>query len=335
MDILAIGIVAITLIMLANILVVRGRMREQKAFGWLLLVLNLPLFLIGLLLILAPTTLIDEFLATFGSDLQNVRVFGLVMLLVSIWGLAVTLRPVRLILAKILPLDPESPVHTLALLFSGYLAGQSALILSQGGLDRLAQNATPTSIPLFVLSELLFALMAILGVGFLTRRSGSDVNQRLGLTWPKPIHFLWGIALIFVLVFFQAMAGLIWALIFQEQAKLLNDVNALLLSNIDTVWEWLILAIAAGVGEELLFRGALQPVLGLGFTAVLFGLVHVQYGLTPILLVIILLALVLGLIRRYFSNTLAIFVHAGYNFVLGLLALLVPYLEQLLQDQVL
>jgi hypothetical protein len=100
------------------------------------------------------------------------------------------------------------------------------------------------------------------------------------------------------------------------------------LSNVDTVWEGLILAIAAGVGEELLFRGALQPVLGLGFTAVLFGLVHVQYGFTPILLFVIFLALVLGLIRRYFSNTLAIFVHAGYNFVLGLLALLAVYIEQ-------
>ena len=328
MDLLAIGIIAITLIMLANILVVRDRMGEQNAFSWLLLLLNLPLFLIGLLLLLAPEATLNDFLAAIGSDLDNVRLFGLVIFLMAIWCLAVTLRPIRLILARIMPLDPESPVHTLALLFSGYLVGQSALTLSQGGLDGLAQDVAPTSIAFFVLSELLFAVIAILGVGLLIRRSGHEVNQRLGLTRPEPIHLVWGIALIFILVVLQAMVGLVWALFFEDQAELLNDVNTLLLSNIDTVWEWLVLAIAAGVGEELLFRGALQPVLGLGFTAVLFGLVHVQYGFTPILLFVIFLALVLGLVRRYFSNTLAIFMHAGYNFVLGLLALLAVYLEQ-------
>jgi membrane protease YdiL (CAAX protease family) len=35
------------------------------------------------------------------------------------------------------------------------------------------------------------------------------------------------------------------------------------------------IGIAAGVGEEWLFRGALQPVLGIGVTSVLFGLAHV------------------------------------------------------------
>ena len=328
MELLAIGIIAITLIMLANILVVRARVREQNAFSWLLLLLNLPLFLIGLLLLLAPEATLNDFQATIGSDIDNLRLFGLVILLMAIWCLAVTLRPIRLMLARIMPLDPESPIHTLALLFSGYLVGQSALTLSQGGLDGLAQEVAPTSIAFFVLSELLFAVIAILGVGLIIRRSGHEVNQRLGLTRLTPIHLVWGIALIFILVVLQIMVGLVWNLLFEDQAELLNDVNTLLLSNIDTVWEWLILAIAAGVGEELLFRGALQPVLGLGFTAVLFGLVHVQYGFTPILLFVIFLALVLGLVRRYFSNTLAIFIHAGYNFVLGLLALLAVYLEQ-------
>jgi membrane protease YdiL (CAAX protease family) len=248
----------------------------------------------------------------------------------AIWSLVAVIQPVRQVLAKIMPLDPASPVHTLALVFSGYLVGQSALTLSQGGLDGLAQNVAPTSVAFFVLSELLFVVIAIFGVGLLIRRNGHEVNQRLGLTRPKPIHLVWGIGLILILVFLQAMAGAIWALLFQDQAELLNDVNALLLTNIDTVWEWLILAIAAGVGEELLFRGALQPVFGLGFTAVLFGIVHVQYGFTPILLFVIFLAIVLGLVRRYFSNTMAIFIHAGYNFVLGLLALLAVYLEQFL-----
>jgi membrane protease YdiL (CAAX protease family) len=330
MDLLAIGIIAISLIMLANILVVRNRTREQKAFSWLLLLINLPLFLVSLLLLLGSEARINEFQTEIGTNLNNIRLFGLILFLMAIWSLVAVIQPVRQVLAKIMPLDPASPVHTLALVFSGYLVGQSALTLSQGGLDGLAQNVAPTSVAFFVLSELLFVVIAIFGVGLLIRRNGHEVNQRLGLTRPKPIHLVWGIGLILILVFLQAMAGAIWALLFQDQAELLNDVNALLLTNIDTVWEWLILAIAAGVGEELLFRGALQPVFGLGFTAVLFGIVHVQYGFTPILLFVIFLAIVLGLVRRYFSNTMAIFIHAGYNFVLGLLALLAVYLEQFL-----
>ena len=84
----------------------------------------------------------------------------------------------------------------------------------------------------------------------------------------------------------------------------------------------------AAVGEELLFRGALQPVLGLGLTSVLFALIHVQYGITPFLLIVLILAVILGLIRRYFSTTIAIFVHVGYDFVLGMLVLLASFLER-------
>jgi membrane protease YdiL (CAAX protease family) len=40
------------------------------------------------------------------------------------------------------------------------------------------------------------------------------------------------------------------------------------------VWQLTLLAAAAGVGEELLFRGVIQEELGLGVASVLFGLMH-------------------------------------------------------------
>ena len=125
-------------------------------------------------------------------------------------------------------------------------------------------------------------IVALFGVGFLIRRHGRQLAQRLGLEKPKPIHLLFGVGWIVLLVVLQAIAGAAWALLNPEQAELLENVNNLLLADVDTVWEWFLLALAPGIGEELLFRGALQPVLGLGFTAVLFGLVHVQYGYTPV-----------------------------------------------------
>lgn len=40
----------------------------------------------------------------------------------------------------------------------------------------------------------------------------------------------------------------------------------------------LLLAAASGIGEEFFFRGALQPVVGLGWASLLFGLMHVGPG---------------------------------------------------------
>ena len=72
----------------------------------------------------------------------------------------------------------------------------------------------------------------------------------------------------------------------------------------------------------LVVIGAGFGVLGLFATSTLFAIVHFQYGFTPFLLIVVFLALVFGYLRRRYSTTYAIIVHAGYNFTLGMLALL-------------
>jgi membrane protease YdiL (CAAX protease family) len=69
---------------------------------------------------------------------------------------------------------------------------------------------------------------------------------------------------------------------------------------------------AAGVGEELVFRGALQPRLGIGLTAALFALLHVQYQL-PGILMIFAVGLALGFIKRRLSTTGAVIAHVVYD----------------------
>jgi membrane protease YdiL (CAAX protease family) len=133
---------------------------------------------------------------------------------------------------------------------------------------------------------------------------------RMGLRW------------IIFLVLLQAGAGALWAGLDPTESELLDEISQSLFGGFDTVGEWIVLALASGVGEELLFRGALQPVFGLWFTSILFAVAHVQYGLTPITLVVFILGIALGYIRRRSNTTVAIFVHAGYNFVLGLLTLI-------------
>jgi membrane protease YdiL (CAAX protease family) len=71
-------------------------------------------------------------------------------------------------------------------------------------------------------------------------------------------------------------------------------------------------SISAGVGEELLFRGALQPRLGVVLTALLFGALHVQYQV-PGMLVIVLVGLALGAVKERTSTTFSIVVHVVYD----------------------
>jgi hypothetical protein len=76
----------------------------------------------------------------------------------------------------------------------------------------------------------------------------------------------------------------------------------------------ILLGVSAGVGEELLVRGALQPRAGLFWASVLFMAGHVQYTWFG-MLTILLLGLALGFIRARSNTTTAIVVHALYDIV--------------------
>jgi uncharacterized protein len=78
----------------------------------------------------------------------------------------------------------------------------------------------------------------------------------------------------------------------------------------------LVYAVMAGICEETLFRGALQPRAGIVVTAALFAAIHTQYFATPIVATIFVHGLVLGLLRRHINTTTAILAHGTYD-VLG------------------
>ncbi len=314
------------LILLANWLVVLGNGRYNQLFDRLLLVLNLGLFLTGAASFFLPPTLRAQF--HFLADLPNEAVYNAILMGMSVWGMLTSFHPVRHWLARWLPLQAVSPVHTLALQFSGLFVGFALLTLSQGGLEGLAETAVSAPLVDFVVQQLMFVLLALLGIGIGIRRSLPKISQRLGLerpTWPQ-IRF--GLRWILGLVVIQWLVGFIWAVTSPDQSELLEGINDVLLGNFDTLGEWIVVALGAGIGEELLFRGALQPVFGLWFTSILFALGHIQYGFTPITVLIFIISLILGHIRRKTNTTVAIFVHTGYDFVLGLFYLLAVYLEK-------
>ena len=315
------GILEITLVV--GLIVLANLVRQQEAetfhklFDLLLIGVNAPLFIIGVLLVFQA----NELRAVVDLALDSPTAVGIFLQATAVWGVIVSFRSTRHSLERFLPIDPHSPLHTLALVLSGYFAG-SVILQVSGGLNDLAENLPPVSIWLFLVQQLGFVLIALLGVGAMMRRDWTAVLDRLGLGPINSRQILESVGWIVLLLILQTIGGIAWEAIDPEQVALVDEISQTLYQDFG-IWHWLGLALGAGIGEEILFRGALQPVLGIWFTSILFAIVHVQYGLlTPATLVLFFLSLILGFIRQRHNTTVAIFVHFGYNLILGLNALL-------------
>lgn len=222
---------------------------------------------------------------------------------------------------------PESPVHLTALVL---MLAASAFTLSNfvlsGGISGLAESlqTEDNAVINLLLSQLIWIVTAFAGVGWLTRRSLSQSADRLGLRFPLPEDFNWGLG--FGLLTYVIVIGFIavWALVtapelFAEQTAASRQMSSIF----ESLPQAFALSLLIGFGEEVLFRGALQPVFGIGFTSVFFTVLHTQYTLTPATLALFGVALMFGWLRKRYSTTAAVIAHFVYNFVQLALGILV------------
>ena len=173
-------------------------------------------------------------------------------------------------------------------------------------------------------SQLPFVVIALLGVGAGIRRDARATLARLGYG-PISLRQV-GIVTLFIAAAF-ALSVAADALFSQLQPDLYRKVGEVSqrlfdpqgLSLLSAVLFALLIGVGAGLGEETLFRGAVQPVLGIPLTSVLIASMHVQYGPSLLLGYIFVLSIGLGLLRRYINTTASFLAHAGYN-TLGILA---------------
>jgi membrane protease YdiL (CAAX protease family) len=188
-----------------------------------------------------------------------------------------------------------------------------AFALGTGG------RASPGTI---LASQLPFLAVALLGVG--VRRTPRETLARLGYG-PITLKHLGVVALFVGAAFTLSLAA--DYLFSQLQPDLYGEVGRVSralfdprgLGPVSAVLFALLIGLGAGLGEETLFRGAVQPVLGIPLTSVLFASMHVQYGPSLLLGYIFVLSIGLGLLRRYVNTTASFLAHAGYN-TLGILA---------------
>ncbi|MBN8637135.1 MAG: CPBP family intramembrane metalloprotease [Anaerolineae bacterium] len=242
---------------------------------------------------------------------------------------AVRVLPFRVALRRVFGAgyDPNSLVHLTA--FVLVLALTSVTLSNfalSGGLSGLAEEiqADTSAIPSLILTQTIWILSALLGVGLLVRRTPQQAAARLGLRFPRPEDFNWGLG--YGLLCYVGVIGFvaIWALLtspelFAEQTAASQQLVGLF-SSIPQVF---VLSILIGIGEEVFFRGAIQPVFGIGFTSVFFAVLHTQYTLTPATLALFGVSLVLGWLRQRHSTSAAIIAHFIYNFVQLFLGILV------------
>jgi membrane protease YdiL (CAAX protease family) len=231
---------------------------------------------------------------------------------------ALVAEPVRRAVAHVVPIDPRSAVHATALVLSVSLVGSQ--IANQLAVDVLSQQAsTGTALePLdLVGQELPFLLAAVIGVGIFIRRTPAQSLDRLGLVRPTVWQLILALGAAGVFYAFGNGVDALAQLITPGTAQKVAAANERLFGQLGNPVGIATIALAAGICEETLFRGAMQPRLGFVWTAIVFTAIHTQYGLSLDAAAVFVLALGLGALRWLTNTTTSMVCHVVYNTLVG------------------
>jgi membrane protease YdiL (CAAX protease family) len=231
---------------------------------------------------------------------------------------ALVAQPVRERLARILPINPENPVHALAVSLAVIMLGLTATVIAFTDVLATIQAQPPLSLGDLIIQEIPFLILGIAGVGLFIRRNVRDSAARLGLVVPAWWHLALALAAAGAFFVFAGGVDALSLAVTPNQGQRVQSVVQHVFGNLLTNPIAIVaLAVVPGICEDVLFRGALQPRFGLLATAVLFAAIHTEYGLSFTLLGVFVLAIGLGLIRKYTNTTTSALCHATNNLLMG------------------
>ena len=212
--------------------------------------------------------------------------------------------------------DRKNAVHRLAVILmilqtaavAGRLATADSLDFGYGAADAWMN---------LVFGAAMHAALAMLGAGWLVRRNLRQVFQRLGLRLPQRRDWTAGLAMAIGLYVMAWAASAVWvemtaADTWQRQTAAARQLFEAYSSSLILA---VVFALLTAISEEMLFRGALQPIFGLWISSLLFTWSHIQYALTPAALILLAVSLGFGWLRRHISATAAVIAHGVYNFI--------------------
>jgi len=248
-------------------------------------------------------------------------------------GSACFFPSVRIRAARLLNIDAQSFVHTTAVataVASTLILLVPLIIVHEPPLLIFIRTANLSKMDLGMdLRSMIYVLIWIVpasfaAVGFPQIRTLEEARQRLGLMWPGRRQILGAALVLPVLLAFSylmdhGISGL-WHWLKWPETD--SDSVELLFGFASRPAGALIASVTAGFGEEIVFRGVLQPSLGIILPALMFASLHAwQYNFDA-LLQVLCLGLIFGVIRKYSNTTICALVHGSFDFVLFMIAYL-------------
>jgi membrane protease YdiL (CAAX protease family) len=245
---------------------------------------------------------------------------------------------VRERVARWLPIDPDSPVHAAALalisslviLSLGQLAATGGrpvlLTIIQNHPDQLKDSAVDTVVEM-ALTMAFVIPGSWMVVGWPLFRSLREALERLGVVAPTAKQVIGAlVTAVAMVIVFQGLdwvTNAIWS--WTHWPKTDGEAFDRLIKPLITPGGALLIGLSAGVTEELMVRGALQPRLGIIASNLFFTSLHAfQYGFDG-LISVFMAGLVLGLVRKRTNTTCSAITHGTYDFILVLMSWFVAH----------
>ncbi|MDX2140193.1 MAG: CPBP family intramembrane glutamic endopeptidase [Chloroflexota bacterium] len=308
------------------------------ALRWMLYLVIATNFMLGLFTLQAAWVnndpMFTEALAEAGASFtisltDGIMSFVLALVCSGMALLFVRMQPARAGLKRLLPAagyNPAASVHTVAIVLTLFIivANFITFVLA-GGIAGMASDLATDGLEVgaVLFQQVLWIVVSLLGVGFAIRRDLPDTLSRLGLRLPTPGDMISGVIMAIIGLVLVFVISTVWALLVPpEEIAAQTAASDQIAQAFDSLPLAFIIALAVAVGEEVFFRGALQPVFGNLLTSVFFAIVHTQYALTPATLAIFVVSLGFGWLRQRFSTSSAIIAHFFFNFIQLALALL-------------
>ncbi|HSH83512.1 MAG TPA: CPBP family intramembrane glutamic endopeptidase, partial [Herpetosiphonaceae bacterium] len=267
---------------------------------------------------------------------------GSYLVAVSLWSLAglvvaglVLVPPLRRVLARVLPIDPRSTVHAIALsvvtgatiIGFGQLAaagGVPPLLEMVEAVPDVAEGAGGNELLTMVYGFAWTLPAGLMAVGFPVVRTLGQTLQRLGLVRPTGRQVIGALVLAVLMVGGATLLDAGISRVWQALGWPRTDTAAFerLLGAAISPLGAVVIGVTAGVGEEMVVRGALQPRLGILLSNLFFASLHAfQYGFDGVLSVFVI-GLILGVVRARSNTTTSSIVHGVYDFILVMIAAL-------------
>ena len=328
-----------SIIIMANLFQAK-QFTNKAVMNGLLLMMAIPITLLGVLVVLssAPNET-DTGRAIADVIISSIPSIGFLSVSIVLGIFSIVLiysKRLRQVIQKYVVMSngqdrryhADSVVHTLAIILMIFASMNTiGNFILAGGIEGIAEDLADIGIVDLLTNFLMYIVISLFGVGIFVRRNLARTIKRLGIRLPEKEnilgwlgqgvkHLLIGTVVGFGMFWVQVGLSVTWQSFVSPETLAEQSVaaEAMFTAFSGSLWLGFLLAFTAGVGEELLFRGALQPIFGNIIVSIFFVMLHSQYILTPASLIILTVSLVFGFLRNHYTTPSAMMAHFVYNF---------------------